>query len=62
MKCKLCENEIADHNQSLAQFRIDEKNSVNICQDCADKFLKWQGSVIAKLFPTKAMKKRFKKY
>lgn len=31
----------------------------DICQECIDKFLKGEGSICAKLFPTKAMKKRF---
>ena len=59
MKCKLCEKEIKNYNPVFNQLKIDDSKNVDICQDCIDKFLKWQGNVIAKLFPSKVMKKRF---
>ena len=40
-------------------FKDKRVQGVDICQDRIEKFIKWQGSIFAKLFPTKAMKKRF---
>jgi hypothetical protein len=59
MDCSLCKKEIENYNESLNHFKIDENTSAFICQNCIDKFFKWQGSIYAKLFPTNAMKKRF---
>lgn len=46
-------------------FNIDknnlEKNSVNICLNCVDKFMNWQQEIYAKLFPTKAAKRMYEK-
>lgn len=61
MICKLCEKPIEKYSPVLNNLKIDETHSVDICQDCAHKFTNWQGQIIAKLFPTKAMKKRFQK-
>ena len=61
MICKICNNEIKKYNLMLNNFKIDDSNSVDICLDCTDKFLKWQGNTFAKLFPTTMMKKRFNK-
>ncbi|MEI7641395.1 MAG: hypothetical protein WCJ46_07850 [bacterium] len=60
MKCTLCEKSIDNYNPGLHNFIIDEKHTANICSECVDKFLKWQGKKYSILFPTKAMKKRFK--
>jgi hypothetical protein len=59
MKCRLCEKQIKDYNADLNHLSIDETHSVDICIECVDKFTKWQGRMISKLFPTKSMKKRF---
>jgi hypothetical protein len=40
---------------------IDENHEADICQQCIDKFFKWQQGVYARLFPTSAAKKRFNK-
>ena len=59
MDCSICKKPIEKYNVNFNHLKIDEKISVDICQDCIDKFFKWQGSVYAKLFPTNMMKKRF---
>ena len=57
MDCALCKKPIDRYNAKLNQLKIDESNSVDICLDCIDKFLKWQQTIFATLFPTKAAKK-----
>jgi len=59
MKCHVCGQPIQNYQQALHHLTINESQGVDICQDCIDKIIKWQGSIYAKLFPTKAMKKRF---
>ena len=39
---------------------IDESHIYKLCQDCIDKFMKWQGKKFSNLFPTNLMKKRLK--
>ena len=57
MDCILCKKQIDNYNPKFNQLKIDESQSVDICLDCIDKFLKWQQTVFATLFPTKAAKK-----
>jgi hypothetical protein len=57
--CVLCEKPINNYNAGFNHFKIDESQEVDICLECVDKFSKWQQSILAKLFPTKAAKKRF---
>ena len=61
MQCDLCLNEIENYNASFNQLKIDEIRVVYICQDCVTKFIKWQQSIYATLYPTKQMKRRYKK-
>ena len=61
MNCTLCKKQIHNYHPALNHFKIDESTSADICLECIDKFLKWQQIVFAKLFPTKAAKKRFGK-
>ena len=61
MDCTLCKKPIEKYNLSFNHLVIDKSSSVDICQDCIDKFFKWQGELYTKLFPTNAMKKRFGK-
>ena len=61
MKCHLCNETITDYNPLFHHFKIDDLHAVDICPDCIDKFVKWQGSIISNLFPTKALKKRLEK-
>lgn len=56
MICKLCEKEIAKYNQEFNSLDIAGKR-MDLCRDCIDAIIKWQGKTIAKLFPTKMMKK-----
>jgi hypothetical protein len=59
MKCVLCGQPIKNYNEEFHRLKIDDSCSADICQDCIDKFMRWQGSKIAKLFPTRALKKRY---
>jgi hypothetical protein len=54
MECILCKKEIKNYSAEFNRFE-----NVDICQDCIDRFMRWQGSRMAKLFPTKSLKKRF---
>ena len=58
MKCSLCRKEIENYSREFNHLEIDELNSVEICQECIDKFIKWQGKIFAKLFPTRTLKKK----
>jgi len=60
VKCFLCKNEINKYDPSFNQLIIDT-HSYEFCENCIDKFTEWRGEVLAKLFPTKNMKKRFLK-
>jgi len=61
MDCSLCKKPIEKYDLTFNHLKIDESCEVDICQNCIDKFFKWQGSLFAKLYPTNAMKKRFGK-
>jgi len=60
MQCALCKQEIEKYNQALNHLKLDETNSVDICTECSDRFLKWQREVFAKMFPTTAAKAMYK--
>ena len=57
MQCTLCEKTIEKYTPAFHHLVIDETHAVEICQDCIDIVIAWQGKKIAVLFPTKAMKK-----
>ncbi len=59
MNCTLCGKEIENYNVEFHRFEPDKDKTADICPNCADKFLKWQGRKFAALFPTAAMKKRY---
>ncbi len=59
INCYLCEKPIANYTSPSHHLRIDEHHEFYICSECIDKFVKWQRGILAKLFPTKAAKKRF---
>ena len=61
MKCTLCETTITNYNSSFNHLKIDETHSIEICQECITKFVKWQQSTYAHLFPTKSSKKYLEK-
>ena len=50
---------IEKYNADFNHLIIDEHHAVDICSDCADKLVKWQGKKYSVLFPTKYMKKRY---
>ncbi|MFH0978229.1 MAG: hypothetical protein V1837_02900 [Candidatus Woesearchaeota archaeon] len=58
MKCSLCDQPIKDYLPEWHHLKIDDTHAADICSDCMDKIVKKQGSIIAKLFPTSALKKR----
>jgi hypothetical protein len=60
MKCSLCGKEILDYSTEINHMEGCGSCGAEICQDCIDSMVKWQGKKMAKLFPTKAMK-RFQK-
>lgn len=57
MKCTLCGNKINGYNTEFNHLEIDKTHSADFCSDCINKFMHWQQTKIAKLFPTKIMKK-----
>lgn len=59
MLCILCQKEIEDYTPALNRLKIDESREVDICETCIERFTQWQGKMIAKLFPTKALKRHF---
>lgn len=59
MKCKLCDKTIEQYDVRFHHLVIDENHAVDICQECIDKFVKWQSKMLAILFPTKILKKRY---
>ncbi len=59
MRCSLCKQEIKNYTPEFNRFPIDEEKFSDICEACVVKFATWRGNVYAKLFPTKAMKKKF---
>jgi hypothetical protein len=61
MDCALCKKPILDYHPELNHLEIDGSHSAEICSECVDRFLKWQQTIGAKLFPTKAAKKRYGK-
>jgi hypothetical protein len=61
MNCKLCAKPIKNYDARFHHLKIDESHEIDICSDCTDKIVLWQGQIIGNLFPTKAMKKRYSK-
>ena len=61
MKCTLCKKDINNYTIEFNHLKIDETNSIDICQDCLEKLVNWQKTNYAKLFPTKTLKKIYKK-
>ncbi|MFA5259293.1 MAG: hypothetical protein WC402_04430 [Candidatus Pacearchaeota archaeon] len=60
MDCAICKKSIEKYDSNFNHLIINESCEVDLCQDCINKIFKWQGELYAKLFPTSAMKKRFK--
>ncbi len=61
MECILCKEQIQNYTSEFNQLEINESHSVQICQSCVDKIVKWQQRKFAKLFPTERAKKLFNK-
>ncbi len=59
MDCALCGKPIREYDHSLNHLEIDKDHSADLCPDCIKLFMKWQGEMCARLFPTSAMKKRY---
>jgi len=61
MHCTLCQKLIANYSPEYNHLVIDETHDAEICAECIDKFVRWQRSIFARLYPTKAIKKMFGK-
>ncbi len=61
MKCVLCQQAIESYDIAYHQLQLSETKTVKICSDCTKKFLKWQQSIFAQIYPTKQAKKFAKK-
>lgn len=61
MRCVLCNESIENHRPEFHSLKINDQRTVDVCDVCARKFIKWQGEKLAKLFPTRAMKKLHRK-
>lgn len=61
MKCALCKKTISNYNADFNNLKINEIDSADFCQECIDKFIKWQQNLFVRLFPTKTLKKIYKK-
>lgn len=57
MICTLCGDKIDNYSDEFNCLKIDKTHSADICASCIDKFMHWQQTKLAKLFPTKMMKK-----
>lgn len=60
MRCALCGRLIDGYAPTFNRLELGEGREAHLCAGCIDRFLKWQGERYARLFPTAAMKKRFK--
>ncbi|MBB6481634.1 hypothetical protein [Spirochaeta isovalerica] len=58
-KCALCGAVIDRYDEFLHHFDLGDGLEKEICSKCSDRILKHQQEVFAKLFPTKAAKKRY---
>lgn len=61
MDCALCRRPICNYDPAFNRLEIDGSSAADICQECIDRFLRWQQRRYALLFPTSAAKKRFRK-
>ncbi len=61
VSCALCRKPIGYYDPVFNRLEIGEGQAADICQECIDRFLKWQQKKYARLFPTSAAKKRFGK-
>jgi hypothetical protein len=61
MDCGLCKKPIQNYRPELSRLELGEGLTADVCPDCVDRFMKWQQGIFAKLFPTKAAKKRYGK-
>ena len=61
MNCALCQEPIDNYSVELHQLKIDEGRAADICDACSHKFVAWHGQKLAKLFPTRAMKRMYGK-
>jgi len=61
MNCILCKKPIHNYHTEFNHLKIDESHAADICSECIGKFVKWQQSIYAKLFPTKLQKRGMEK-
>ena len=59
MRCTLCEQPIDNHSPDMHTLRLTTDRVLEICDACARAILDWQAEKLARLFPTRALKRRF---
>ncbi len=57
MTCTLCQQPIERYSAELHRLHLDEEVAVDICDACAHKLVKWHAEKLARLFPTRTMKR-----
>lgn len=57
--CALCRRPIADHRPDVHGLRLPAGRVVDLCEECVRAVVTWQGERLARLFPTRAMKRRY---
>jgi hypothetical protein len=59
MQCKLCDRTIPGFDPKTHRLLLDDDREVAVCEPCALRLTDWLGERMARLFPTKTMKKRY---
>lgn len=59
MRCSLCEQPIDHHSPEIHTLRLHADRVVELCDACTRAILDWQVEKLARLFPTRALKRRF---
>jgi hypothetical protein len=55
--CSLCSAPIADYVPALHHLRLPNQAEVDICDACSKALAEWHAEKLARLFPTRQMKK-----
>ena len=55
--CALCSEEISPYSKELHHVVLDANKEVDICDRCSTRLADWHAEKLARLFPTKQMKR-----